>query len=69
MSSRDYENYMLIRPDIYPSHRPKTICPVCHGDCEYVYKDIDGEVVGCDECLKRMDVDDYWEEQKAQYEE
>lgn len=26
-------------------------CPVCGGECEYVYKDIHGVIVGCDECL------------------
>lgn len=34
------------------------ICPVCGQECETVYCDASGEIVGCDECLCRKDA---WE--------
>lgn len=30
-------------------------CPRCGGECLTVYKDCDGEFVGCNECLKPID--------------
>lgn len=33
-------------------------CPVCGAETDIVIKDIYGEIVGCDECLKRIDA---WE--------
>lgn len=30
-------------------------CPVCGGECETVYKNEHGEIVGCDECLTAFD--------------
>lgn len=35
------------------------ICPVCRKECEAVYKDNDGNIVGCDGELSRWDA---WEE-------
>lgn len=31
------------------------LCPVCGDPCEIVYRDGAGEIVGCDECLTRID--------------
>lgn len=31
------------------------ICPVCGAECETIYKDTYGEIVGCDECLTAHD--------------
>ena len=33
-------------------------CPICGQDAESFYKDIDGEIVGCDNCIKEVDA---WE--------
>lgn len=33
-------------------------CPVCGNECDTVYRNIDGEVVGCDVCLE---VNEAWE--------
>ena len=30
-------------------------CPVCDQECSYVYKNVFGDIVGCDECLKEYD--------------
>ena len=31
------------------------ICPVCGGECETIYKDINGDIFGCDCCVKQQD--------------
>lgn len=33
-------------------------CPVCGGECETLYKDRFGDVVGCDYCITAIDA---WE--------
>lgn len=34
------------------------ICPICGGECEIVYKDKTGDIVGCNECLEPVDATD-----------
>ena len=34
------------------------ICPICLKESEEFYEDKDGEIVGCDRCIKRYDA---WE--------
>ena len=36
-------------------------CPVCGAEFETVYEDADGNIVGCDECLRAMDPEEYTE--------
>lgn len=37
-------------------------CPVCGKECETVYTDNDGDVIGCDCCVNGHDAFDYlWE--------
>jgi len=31
------------------------ICPVCGAECETIYKDGDGNVIACDECISSRD--------------
>lgn len=33
-------------------------CPVCGEECETLYKDINSDVVGCENCVKEVDA---WE--------
>lgn len=35
------------------------ICPVCGRETDTFYKDKDGDIVGCDECIRSVDA---WEE-------
>lgn len=44
----------------YPDNRrdEEPVCPICGARCEDIYKDREGEIVGCDECLKRCNA---WE--------
>lgn len=37
-------------------------CPVCGSECEKIYRDKAGVLVGCDEC---MSVHDAWEDEEA----
>lgn len=29
-------------------------CPICGAECETVYKDYYGDIIGCNECVKRI---------------
>lgn len=31
------------------------ICPVCSSECETIYRDQDGEIFGCENCVKEID--------------
>lgn len=31
---------------------PDPVCPICGKECETIYADKDGDVFGCDECVK-----------------
>ena len=28
------------------------VCPVCGKECELIYKSADGDIVGCDNCIR-----------------
>ena len=30
-------------------------CPICGAECETVYKDYYGDIIGCNECVKEVD--------------
>ena len=52
--------YYWIEPE---DGKPYPSCPVCGNDnYEFVYKDIDNRVVGCSECVRTVDAEDYAEE-------
>ncbi len=37
-------------------------CPICNQECETLYADRSGEVIGCDMCIEHFDAYDYlWE--------
>lgn len=44
-------------PPLPPEEWP--ICPVCGKETDTFYKDKDGDIVGCDECIQSVDA---WEE-------
>jgi hypothetical protein len=57
-------NNLADAPDIrncmqtgYPDRRKddEPICPMCGDRCDTIYKNREGEIVGCDECLKAID--------------
>lgn len=45
-----------------PPEPPQPICPVCGAQCDIIIKNINGEVIGCDECLTVQDAWEYLEE-------
>jgi hypothetical protein len=44
----------------YPDRREdrEPTCPMCGRRCDTIYKDRDGDIFGCDECVKDVDA---WE--------
>jgi hypothetical protein len=38
-----------------PPYRHPVFCPVCGNECDWIYENELGEVVGCDGCLSEMD--------------
>lgn len=61
----------LQHPDItaieatgYPTRmqRQAHVCPVCEQECDWVFRDRIGNPVGCDTCLRRETVEEYYGE-------
>ena len=42
-----------------PPDEPETECPICGKLCESLYLDIDNDVCGCENCLRKIDAADY----------
>lgn len=42
----------------YPKDPKWPHCPVCGSECEEIYKNNDGDIFGCDECVK---IQNAWE--------
>ena len=39
-------------------------CPICGEECSTIFRNVDGDIVGCDECIQLQDVvyvDECWE--------
>ncbi len=43
---------------------PAPVCPICGKECETIYKDKDGDVFGCDQCVRTQDAWEWQDEQK-----
>lgn len=43
---------------------PECICPECDRECETLYTDISGRVLGCNECIFEADAQSYFEDQR-----
>ena len=41
-----------------PPEPPAPTCPVCGQECEVLYKNRYGEIIGCDDCIDALDA---WE--------
>ena len=51
----------MIENGMVDYREPKPVeyrCPVCGEECETVYRNAQGEIVGCNECVERVDA---WE--------
>ena len=40
------------------------VCPICGEECDTVYLDADGDIVGCDQCISLVDAYDYLYEEE-----
>lgn len=46
----------------YPDDEKTPICPVCGEECETIFKDRYGQIVGCSECIEQFDPWELYEE-------
>lgn len=51
----DVENGMVLYTEPEPVEYR---CPVCGEECESIYRNAQGEIVGCDNCVETLDA---WE--------
>lgn len=49
---REAERYGVQEPP--PAH-----CPICGEETDYYYLDQNGDIIGCDYCVRHVDVDTY----------
>ena len=42
-----------------PDDPVELVCPVCGADCRQYYRNLDGEILGCEECVETVDAEDY----------
>lgn len=59
MSLKHLYDTDIQEPELYP------ICPVCGAECEKIIYSTQGDIVGCDECIKEVDA---WEWMAEEYE-
>lgn len=45
-----------------PDPEPLPVCPVCGEETDTFFKDYDGAIVGCDNCIKPVDAWEYRED-------
>lgn len=48
-----YDHWLTTPPEPNP-----VFCPICGAECEKIFKDKDGEIFGCEECVEECDA---WE--------
>lgn len=48
-----------------PPEPDEAYCPVCGSACEKFYRSLNGEILGCDECIDEVDAFEYNEEQRV----
>ena len=51
-----------------PYDDPDSLCPICGKECETIYTDKFGDVVGCDECITLWEADEWYDEHKEEFE-
>ena len=39
---------------------PDPTCPICGKECETIYQDETGDVIGCDCCVKTLNAWNWW---------
>lgn len=49
-----------------PPEPDDAYCPVCNQICETLYRNWEGEIVGCDQCIDRVDAYEWQAEHNAE---
>ena len=45
---------------------PEPTCPICGKECETIYTNVDGDAVGCDECLTLLEAYEWCHEHREE---
>ena len=51
-----------------PDDPVELVCPVCGADCRQYYRNLDGEILGCEECVEEVSAEDYLAEVREAHE-
>lgn len=51
-----------------PPDPVEVVCPVCGADCRKYYRNLNGEILGCEECVEEVSAEDYLDEVRESYE-
>lgn len=51
-----------------PPEAVETICPICGQECRRIYRNLNGEIIGCAECVEEVSAEDYLDEIREQNE-
>ena len=49
-----------LKPGQLPFDEEEVKCPICGMICQTLYRDYDQDICGCENCLKPIDAEDYW---------
>ena len=49
-----------------PREDDNPICPVCGWECETLYRNENGDVLGCDVCIETKDAAEWWQEHEEE---
>ena len=51
-----------------PPEPIEIVCPICGQDCRRYYRNLYGEILGCDECVEEVSAEDYLAERREEME-
>ena len=51
-----------------PDDPVELVCPVCGADCRQYYRNLNGEILGCEECVEEVGAEDYLAEIREAHE-
>ena len=51
-----------------PDEAVELVCPVCGADCRKYYRNLNGEILGCEECVEEVSAEDYLAEVREAHE-
>ena len=51
-----------------PDEAVELVCPVCGADCRKYYRNLNGEILGCEECVEEVNAEDYLAEIREAHE-